>query len=80
MAPVVGHITNEELGRRIGVGHSMASRIRSGHRAPGAQTMRRLSSELGIPIEELLEAHGKGPKATGALIRGRLSELSKVET
>jgi transcriptional regulator with XRE-family HTH domain len=67
-------MTNEELGRRIGVGHSMASRLRSGARAPGAQTMRRLSSELGIPIEELLAAHAEGSAATGKLIRKALSK------
>lgn len=71
------YISNAELGRRIGVGHSMASRLRSGDRAPGAQTMRRLSSEFGIPIEDLLASHAEGPAATGRLIRERLAALAR---
>lgn len=68
-------MTNEEFGRRIGVGHSMASRLRSGDRAPGPDTMRRICAEFQIPVREMLDCRALGPECTGELIRKRLEEL-----
>jgi transcriptional regulator with XRE-family HTH domain len=70
-------MTNEEFGRRIGVGHSMASRIRNGQRCPGVGTLARIHEVLGIPLVELTEKHRKGPEAFGKLIRRRMAELEK---
>lgn len=61
--------TNQELGDAIGVGHSMASRIRNGKRLPGASTCARLAAYLGIEGGLLLEAHEKGAKYFGEYIR-----------
>jgi len=72
-------VTNEELGRKIGVGHSMASRIRSGDRLPSTKVLARISAELDIPLETLVETHAKGPKAFGRLIRARL-QMQEAET
>lgn len=70
----MGRMSNQELGRRIGVTHSMASRIRNGERLPGTQTLYRIHQELGIPLEDLFRAHGEGPEAFGALISVRLRQ------
>ena len=65
-------ISNEEFGRRVGVSHSMASRMRSGVRLPGVRTMARISKEFGIPLEELVAKHEEGPEAFGAMLRRRV--------
>lgn len=71
-------MTNEEFGHKIGVGHSMASRIRNGQRLPGTQTLHAIHREFGIPLEELLAAHARGRRAFGTLIRERLSSRVAV--
>lgn len=65
--------TNRELGAKIGVSPSMASRLRNGKRRPSLATVRRISRELDIPLERLVTAHGNGAKATGKLITQRLN-------
>lgn len=67
-------MTNDELGRRIGVGHSMASRIRNGKRLPSTGTLHAIHREIGIPLDELLCAHEEGPDAFGVLVRAWLEE------
>ena len=62
-------MSNSEFGRRIGVTHSMASRVRAGKRLPGIGTMQRISSEFGIPIADLVTAHQAGPEAFAKLLR-----------
>lgn len=73
-------LTNEQLGERIGVTHSMASRIRNGHRLPGTQTLRAIHREFGIPLDDLMDAHGKGPEEFGQLLTSRLKELNGAPT
>lgn len=68
-------MTNAELGDLIGVSPSMASRIRNGHRLPSTGVIRRISVELEIPIDQLLEAHGEGPTEFGRLMRMYLDEI-----
>lgn len=68
-------ITNEEFGNRIGVSHSMASRIRNGRRLPGTQVLWAIHREFGIPVEELMAAHQDGPTAFGELISGRVDRV-----
>jgi transcriptional regulator with XRE-family HTH domain len=71
----VSRLSNEEFGRRIGVSHSMASRIRSGQRLPGTQTLGAIHREFGIPLEDLVRAHGRGREYFGRLIRNRLDRV-----
>lgn len=68
-------LSNEDFGARIGVGHSMASRIRGGQRLPGTRTLHAIHREFGIPLEDLLEAHARGRVAFGELIRQRLAQV-----
>lgn len=74
-------ITNREFGERIGVTHSMASRIRHGQRLPGVSTMERISEEFGISMRSLLAARKKdvesegGASHTGELIEKRLARV-----
>jgi len=68
-------MSNEEFGRRIGVSHSMASRIRSGDRLPSVATMQRIADEFEIPLETLVLRHTQGPTEFGRLIRARLELL-----
>jgi transcriptional regulator with XRE-family HTH domain len=49
-------MTNFEFGRRVNCHHSMASRIRSGHRLPGVDLLTRISAEFKIPVTTLLKA------------------------
>ena len=62
-------LTNVELGRRLGVGHSMASRLRHGKRAPGIAVMKKMAEEFDIPWADVCDARAKGAEATGQLIR-----------
>ena len=49
-------LTNAELGRRLGVERRQAWQWLSGERSPSAATLRRLSVELGRPVEAILRA------------------------
>ncbi len=68
-------MTNEELGAAIGVSPSMASRIRSGDRLPGTQTLYRISQAFDIPLQILVEAHAKGGKSFSRIFRARLNAM-----
>lgn len=74
---VTAPLSNEEFGRRIGVTHSMASRIRSGDRLPSVKVMTKISEELDIPLETLVLAHRDGPKHFGRLIRAKIELLGQ---
>lgn len=65
-------MTNAEFGRRVGCSHSMASRIRSGHRLPGLDLMARISEQFGIPVATLLKARQAGPGAMAELLEKRV--------
>lgn len=67
-------LTNSELGDRIGVSPSMASRLRNGHRLPSAQVMDNIHHQLHVPLEDLMAAHREGPVAFGKLIRRALGQ------
>jgi transcriptional regulator with XRE-family HTH domain len=69
---VVRNLSNEEFGRRIGVSHSMASRIRSGKRLPGTRVIGKIHREFDIPLEALVAAHDEGREAFGRLIRDQV--------
>jgi len=64
-------MTNQEFGERVGVTHSMASRIRSGHRLPSTGVLVRIHEQFGVPLQELMDAHQNGCEAFGRLIRER---------
>lgn len=65
-------MTNAQFGRRIGVTHSMASRIRSGARLPSIDVMDAIGREFGISWDALLNARRRGNQAFSALIRKRV--------
>jgi len=52
--------TNEEIGQRIGLGHSGVSRIRSGDRFPSLAAMRRIERAYGWKIGDQIAAREKG--------------------
>lgn len=62
-------MTNEQLGNRLGVSHSMASRIRSGQRLPGTRTLGKFAREFDVSLEECHKAYEKGPDAFGKLVQ-----------
>lgn len=64
-------LTNEAFGQKVGCHHSMASRLRSGKRLPGVVLMSRISKAFGVPLDDLMKAHQKGPKAFAALLKRR---------
>jgi transcriptional regulator with XRE-family HTH domain len=66
-------MVNNELGQKIGVGPSMASRIRNGQRLPSVKVMIAIEREFGIPMDELVAAHEKGCEEFGKLFRATLS-------
>ena len=61
-------LSNEEFGSRIGVSHSMASRIRNGRRLPGILVIGAIHREFGIPLARLHRAYADGPDAFGRLV------------
>jgi transcriptional regulator with XRE-family HTH domain len=65
-------VTNQEMATRVGIHHSMASRLRAGKRLPSVALMRRISTEYGVPLAELVDAHTAGPEAMGSLLRRRV--------
>lgn len=67
----LGGMTNEEFGRRVGVTHSMASRMRNGFRLPSVEVLRKIHTEFGVSLEELTAAHVAGPAEFGRLLRQR---------
>lgn len=71
-------LSNEEFGRRIGVSHSHASRIRNGRRLPGTQVLHEIHREFGIPLPELFDAHRTGPEAFGRLVTERVDAVALV--
>lgn len=68
-------LTNKELGDRIGVSQSMASRIRNGKRLPSIPVMIRMASYLDCDLIRLVNAHTQGANAFGVLVRELLREL-----
>lgn len=78
VSAVATSLTNQEFGERIGVGHSMASRIRSGQRLPSVAVMKRISEEFDLPLETLVLRHEQGPEAFGKLIRSTLELRGRV--
>ncbi len=67
-------ISNAEFGRRIGVGHSMASRIRSGQRVPSTGRILRIHEEFGLPLDELMAA-AASPAAFASLLGSKLKPV-----
>jgi transcriptional regulator with XRE-family HTH domain len=62
-------ISNADFGKRIGVTHSMASRIRNGQRLPSTARIAAIHREFEIPLDQLIGAAEKGPTAFSQLMR-----------
>lgn len=71
-------LSNDELGRRIGVSHSMASRIRNGRRLPSTRTLARICQEFDIPLPEAHQAYECGPLEFGLLVSRAVDSHSKI--
>lgn len=54
-------VTNRSVAEKIGMTHSMVSRMRSGTRLPSASTQVRISSGLEVPLESVTRAVAAGP-------------------
>jgi transcriptional regulator with XRE-family HTH domain len=65
-------MSNTEFGDRIGVTHSMASRIRSGQRLPSRKVALAMHREFGWPLELILDTAEEGPEEFGKFIRTKL--------
>lgn len=50
-------LTNEEFGRRVGCSESMASRLRGGHRRPGADLRDAIVREFQLDPAQVMEAY-----------------------
>lgn len=70
-------MTNEELGKRIGVTHSMASRMRGGNRLPGIDTMQRIRTEFNADWDVMMAKRGEGPAAFAAYLEGLITKDEK---
>lgn len=64
--------TNEQFAQKVGIHHSMASRIRSGDRLPSLPVIDRISKEYGIGMSTLVAARLQGSEAFSALVRRRI--------
>ena len=54
-------LTQEELGRKVGVSNKTVSRWENGNYLPDIETLRILSAEFSVSIEELLDGEQKIP-------------------
>lgn len=63
-------MTNNDLGDLLGVGPSMASRLRSGHRLPSAKVMDQIAKHFDVTLEQLHCARRAGAREFGRLLRG----------
>lgn len=75
MAPITDiptQITNTEFAERVGLHHTMASRLRNGERLPSLPTFIRTMRAFELDCDETLEwldAVAKGSEASGAWLR-----------
>ena len=56
-------VTNEQVAKDIGVTHSMVSRIRSGDRHPGYDTMKQIERAYNWTVADQLKARDEGKYA-----------------
>jgi len=56
-------LTNDEVGRLIGLSHSGVSRIKSGVRHPGVKTMVRIEKAFGWSVQDQVNARTRGDYA-----------------
>ena len=56
-------ITQEELGSRLGVTNKTVSRWENGNYMPDVETLRLLSKEFGVSMEELLDGERAGAQS-----------------
>lgn len=61
-------ISNRELGHRIGVSPSMASRLRNGHRTPSMPVLRRLVKAFDLSLDDAVRASSEGAVAFGRFV------------
>lgn len=70
-------LSNEEFGRRVGVSHSMASRIRTGKHRPSLEVAARISAEFGVPLAAVVAACLEGGVVQAALLTEAAPRLAK---
>lgn len=67
------NMTNRELGNLIGVTFSMASRLQSGDRTPGIETMQRIQDAFDWPIDDQAKLRKKGGKTYARELNRRIT-------
>lgn len=60
-------LTQKELGERLGVSAAMVSQYETGSRTPRIDTMKRISTALNVPIQDLLNANYTGDVIKSAI-------------
>lgn len=64
-------ISQRKLAEAVGVDFSYISKVENGHlQAPATETLQRIADALGTPVDELLAAARKVPKAVGESVAG----------
>lgn len=69
------HVTLGSVAARLGMSESSVSRLRSGRRSPSWETMRKIQTEYGWPIDEqttVLANENNGKERYARLFRERL--------
>lgn len=69
-------VTNQEFAEATGCDSTMASRLRNGHRLPGADLLHRIATEYEIPLELLHQKRDEGCEAMGAFLRDAIFEVN----
>ena len=62
-------MTNQELGTRLGVSASQASRIRNGRRRCSIEVLVRIHKEFKVPMGMLLDAYVQGPLSLSLVLQ-----------
>lgn len=60
MDTVESSVTNEEVGKLLGLSHSMVSRLRSGNRGASFDTMMSIERKLGWMVEAQVRSRAAG--------------------
>jgi len=71
-------ISNVEYARRVGVHHTMASRLRSGQRRPATDIITATARAFDLTADEVsewLEAIDGGPEMSGAWMRANVFNI-----
>ena len=77
-ARILKKMTQEELAEAVGVAPAMISRYESGRVFPPVEKIQRISSVVGVPVEDLLSEKDIAPNPTGMEINKMIKQIGDI--